>query len=112
MRKWLAVVAVVAALLGLGSGAGAQSGTPQEGWNVLVTYHYADIVASGVIVWKQAQHSEATLSQDYYGMRAKAKAYAKDGLWLNQGNGNPGPPESYLPPGAIHAVDLVYTYIN
>lgn len=87
--------------------------TPLEGWDVMVTYHYAEVQIGGGILWKQAQHHEATLSSDYFASRTLAQNYAKNGLWLDPSSGgSPTPPQHYLPAGAIHDVALIYVYIN
>jgi len=84
-----------------------------EGWDVVVTYHFAEVQVGGGILWKQAQHHEPALSSDYGASRILAANYAKNGLWLDPNSGGePSPPQRYLPAAAIHEVDLVYIYIN
>lgn len=86
---------------------------PLEGWDVVVTYHWADVQIGGEISWKQAQHHEAMLSPDYYASRTLAQNYAKNGFWLSPSSGgNPTPPQHYLPAAAIHDVALVYVFVN
>lgn len=85
----------------------------QEGWQVVVTYHEAEVQMGGTIVWKQLQWDRPGLMLDLSAARATAEACGRNGFWLHQNAGTgPGDPEDFVPPGAIHRVALVYTYVE